>query len=68
MMITPENLIRHELVGLPVKVVESRDPGQAGAEGRVSGDVFRTGGMMPGGTSSGKQKNRLLLNLILLYH
>jgi ribonuclease P protein subunit POP4 len=34
-MITPSNLVRHELIGLEVKVVESTNPSQAGLSGRV---------------------------------
>jgi len=35
MKITPKNLIHHELIGLPVKVVESTNPGLVGIEGNV---------------------------------
>ena len=35
MALTPETLPRHELNGLPVRVVESDDPGKVGIEGRV---------------------------------
>ncbi len=35
MMITPENLVRHELVGLPVKIVKSTNPVNVGIEGKV---------------------------------
>ena len=34
-MITPRNLVRHELTGLEVKVVESTNPSQAGLSGKV---------------------------------
>ena len=34
-MITPENILRHELVGLYVKVVHSANPSQLGLSGRV---------------------------------
>ncbi len=34
-MITPENLVRHELVGLPVKIVKSTNPVNVGIEGKV---------------------------------
>ena len=34
-MITPGNLVRHELVGLEVKVVKSSNPSQVGLSGRV---------------------------------
>ncbi|MFC3958681.1 ribonuclease P protein component 1 [Halovivax cerinus] len=39
MPLTPETLPRHELTGLPVRVVESDDLGRVGIEGRV---VFET--------------------------
>ncbi|MDQ2049752.1 ribonuclease P protein component 1 [Natronolimnohabitans sp. A-GB9] len=35
MALTPETLPRHELNGLPVRVVESDDPSREGLEGRV---------------------------------
>ncbi|RQG91347.1 ribonuclease P [Natrarchaeobius halalkaliphilus] len=35
MALTPETLPRHELNGLPVRVVESDDPSRVGLEGRV---------------------------------
>ncbi|WP_255168114.1 ribonuclease P protein component 1 [Natrononativus amylolyticus] len=35
MPVTPETLPRHELNGLPVRVVESDDDGREGLEGRV---------------------------------
>ncbi len=35
MPLTPETLVRHELNGLPVRVVESDDEGRVGLEGRV---------------------------------
>ena len=35
MALTPETLPRHELNGLPVRVVESDDAGKVGIEGRV---------------------------------
>ncbi len=34
-MITPENLVRHELIGLTVKVVGSSNPKNIGMTGRV---------------------------------
>jgi ribonuclease P protein subunit POP4 len=34
-MITPKNLVRHELIGLEVRVVKSANPSQAGLSGRV---------------------------------
>jgi ribonuclease P protein subunit POP4 len=34
-MITPKNLVRHELIGLDARVVESTNPSQLGLSGRV---------------------------------
>lgn len=34
-MISSKNLVRHELIGLEVKVVESTNPSQAGLSGKV---------------------------------
>jgi ribonuclease P protein subunit POP4 len=42
MMITPENLVRHELVGLPVKITKSMDPQNVGIEGRVVDETRNT--------------------------
>ena len=42
MPLTPETLARHELNGLPVRVVESDDPGREGIEGRVVSETAKT--------------------------
>ena len=34
-MITPENIVRHELIGLPVKIIKSTNPSNVGIEGKV---------------------------------
>lgn len=34
-MIEPKNIVRHELVGLEVRVVDSTNPSQVGLSGRV---------------------------------
>ncbi|TAJ45265.1 ribonuclease P protein component 1 [Methanofollis fontis] len=34
-MITPQTLIRHELIGLPVSVVKARNPAYCGISGRI---------------------------------
>jgi len=41
-MITPENLVRHELIGLFVEVVESRNPSMEGISGRVVDETRNT--------------------------
>lgn len=52
-MITPENLIRHELIGLKVKVVEAKNPYQIGIEGEV---IDETRNMLILQTSRGIKK------------
>ena len=42
MPLTPEALARHELNGLPVRVVESDDEGRVGLEGRVVLETAKT--------------------------
>jgi ribonuclease P protein subunit POP4 len=41
-MMTPENLIKHELIGLKVKVVSSTNQSQIGLEGEVSDESRNT--------------------------
>ncbi|WP_254863359.1 ribonuclease P protein component 1 [Halovivax gelatinilyticus] len=42
MPLTPETLARHELIGLPVRVVDSDDAGRVGIEGRVVMETTNT--------------------------
>ena len=42
MPITPRNLVRHELIGLDVKIKESKNPSQVGLKGRVVGETYST--------------------------
>jgi len=41
-MITPKNIFRHELIGLPVKVVKSSHKGFVGIEGKVVNETKNT--------------------------
>jgi len=41
-MITPENLVRHELIGLPVEVVDGTNHFQVGISGRVVDETRNT--------------------------
>ncbi|GAB6880067.1 ribonuclease P protein component 1 [Halorubrum gandharaense] len=41
-MITPETLVRHELVGLPVRVADADNDAHIGIEGRVLYETFHT--------------------------
>ena len=42
MAITPSSLVRHELVGLAVEVVEADNPDLVGVAGRVVGETTHT--------------------------
>ncbi|MBU5537635.1 MAG: ribonuclease P protein component 1 [Candidatus Aenigmatarchaeota archaeon] len=42
MSITPHNLVRHELIGLKVKVEKSTDPSQKGIYGTVIDETYNT--------------------------
>ncbi|RLE57711.1 MAG: ribonuclease P protein subunit [Thermoprotei archaeon] len=42
MEITPRNILRHELIGLKVRVLESRVRSQVGIEGRVIDETMNT--------------------------
>jgi ribonuclease P protein subunit POP4 len=41
-MITPDTLVRHELVGLPVRVADAASDAHAGLAGRVLSETFGT--------------------------
>lgn len=40
MVITPHNLVRHELCGLYVKIVRSTNPTQVGLKGRIVSESY----------------------------
>ena len=42
MSINPRNIVRHELCGLRVKVVKSKDPSQVGLKGIVIDETYKT--------------------------
>ncbi|MDI6798618.1 MAG: ribonuclease P protein subunit [Candidatus Aenigmarchaeota archaeon] len=42
MPITPQNLVRHELINLVVKIAKSTDPTQEGLRGRVIDETYNT--------------------------
>ena len=42
MAITPQNLVRHELISLPVKIVKSTDPAQEKIKGIVVDETYNT--------------------------
>ncbi|MDK2789781.1 MAG: ribonuclease protein subunit [Methanothermococcus sp.] len=41
-MITPQNIIRHELIGLDVEIVKSTNPSLIGTKGRVIDETRNT--------------------------
>jgi ribonuclease P protein subunit POP4 len=42
MGITPQNIVRHELIGLSVQIKESTDPTQRGLRGKVVDETYNT--------------------------
>lgn len=42
MTITPKNVVRHELIGLQVKIGKSSDPTQKGLKGKVIDETYNT--------------------------
>lgn len=42
MPITPQNLVRHELISLPVRIVKSTDLTQKGVKGKVVDESYNT--------------------------
>jgi len=42
MAITPQNLVRHELIGLKVKITKSTDPTQKRMSGTVVDETYNT--------------------------
>ncbi|MEM5879379.1 MAG: ribonuclease P protein component 1 [Candidatus Aenigmatarchaeota archaeon] len=42
MPITPQNLVRHELIGLEVKISNSTDPSQKGLKGKIIDETYNT--------------------------
>ncbi len=42
MPITPQNLVRHELIGLAVKISKSTDSTQKGLKGKVVDESYKT--------------------------
>jgi ribonuclease P protein subunit POP4 len=53
MPITPQNLVRHELIGLSVKIAKSTDPTQKGLKGKVIDESYNT---LKIETKEGKEK------------
>lgn len=54
MTITPQNIVRHELIGLKVRVFKSADPSQKALIGKVVDESYN---MIKIETKNGKEKN-----------
>jgi ribonuclease P protein subunit POP4 len=52
MPITPQNLVRHELIGLKVKIKQSKNKSQVGLRGRVIDETYK---MLKIETNKGKR-------------
>ena len=42
MSITPQNLVRHELISLAIRIAKSTDPTQKGLKGKVIDETYNT--------------------------
>ncbi len=42
MSITPQNLVRHELIGLEVEIKVSKNPSQTGLKGKIVWETYST--------------------------
>lgn len=64
MPITPYNLVRHELISLPVKIVKSTDPTQEGLKGIVIDETYKTFKIE---TKDGKEKTVIKENCVFVF-
>ncbi len=65
MPLRPSNLIRHELIGLEVEVLESTDPGLRGLRGRVVDETKNMLRVRVGGKIKSIPKSIVYLKFIL---
>jgi len=42
MTITPQNVVRHELIGLHGKIVQAKNPANIGIEGKIVDESYKT--------------------------
>lgn len=64
MPITAQNIVRHELISLQVKIKESTDPTQKGLKGEVTDETYKT---LKIETMEGKEKIILKSNSIFIF-
>lgn len=62
-MITPENIFRHELIGLHVKVAESNHAGFRGIKGKVVDETRNTIKI-----EDGEGKERIIPKKVAIFH
>ncbi|TDA33520.1 MAG: ribonuclease P protein subunit [Hadesarchaea archaeon] len=65
MPLRPSNLVRHELIGLEVEIVESRDPGLRGLRGKVVDETKNMLKIRVGGKVKSVPKSIVCLKFIL---
>jgi len=64
MPITPRNLVRHELISLPVKIPKSTDPTQKRLSGKVIDETYST---IKIETKDGKEKTVIKENCVFVF-
>lgn len=64
MSITSQNLVRHELISLPVKIAKSADPTQEGLSGKVVDESYNT---LKIETKDGKEKTVIKGNCVFIF-
>jgi ribonuclease P protein subunit POP4 len=66
MKITPNNILRHELIGLEAEVVDSKNPFQVGIKGIILDETLKTITIgFPGGRKRIVLKNQVVLRVKL---
>ncbi len=64
MPITPYNLVRHELISLPVKIIKSSDPTLKKLSGKVTDETYNT---LKIETKDGREKTVIKENCIFIF-
>jgi ribonuclease P protein subunit POP4 len=64
MAITPQNLVRHELIGLEIKIKDSTNKNQKGLKGKVIDETYNT---LKIETKEGKEKIITKNNSIFIF-
>ncbi len=64
MAIEPRNLVRHELIGLEIRVSESANPSQKGLSGKVIDETYNTIRLE---TKEGEEKTVIKRNCVFIF-